>query len=282
MKGSRRLGRTILRYHGGKFRVSEWIVSHFPAHRVYCEPFMGAASVLMCKAPAPHAEIINDLDSHIVSFFRVLRDPAQCRELERRLRLTPFARAEFDGAYQPTEDPVEAARRLVIKSFMGFGSAGLLNRVQTGFRSKTHNSRHSAAHDWATYPDQLALFCARLQGVTIECRPALDVIRQCDGADTLTYADPPYVHSTRSIQHGSCRYRHEMTDDEHRGLAAVLHGCKGLVAVSGYDCPLYAELYGDWQRFSLITQADGARERTECLWLSPRTAARVQMRLPLE
>lgn len=28
----------VLKYPGAKWRISEWIISHFPEHKVYCEP----------------------------------------------------------------------------------------------------------------------------------------------------------------------------------------------------------------------------------------------------
>ncbi len=68
--------RPALRYHGGKWRLAPWIISHFPPHLVYCEPYGGAASVLIQK-PRSHGEIYNDLDGEIVNVFRVLRDPDQ-------------------------------------------------------------------------------------------------------------------------------------------------------------------------------------------------------------
>src|SRR5690606_19105648 len=118
--------RPVLRWHGGKWLLAPWIIEHFPAHRVYVEPFGGAGSVLMRK-PRTYAEIWNDLDGEVVNIFRVLRSPDANRLVD-ALRLTPFSRQEFTGAYEPSSDPVERARRLVIRSFMGFGSNGH-NRV---------------------------------------------------------------------------------------------------------------------------------------------------------
>src|SRR5581483_7877961 len=104
-------------------RLAEWIISHFPPHRVYVEPFGGAASVLMCK-PRSFAEIYNDRWSVVVNVFRVLRDPDTAAALERRLRLTPFAREEFEAPWPSDDaDPIERARRSILRSFAGFASA---------------------------------------------------------------------------------------------------------------------------------------------------------------
>src|SRR5690606_30121855 len=119
-------------------------------------------------------------------------------------------------------------------------------------------------------------FVERLQGVVIENRDALEVIRSHDRHDTLHYIDPPYPLATRDA---GTDYRHEMTDDDHRELAAVLRSAKGMVMISGYPCDLYdRELYPDWHRVERQALADGARRRTEVLWISPRTVQKQEQR----
>jgi len=262
--------RPVLRYHGGKWRLAEWVISHFPQHDVYVEPFGGAGSVMMRKPRALKGELINDLDGEVVSLFRVLRDPAQARELERLLRLTPYARSEYESAYTAAADPIEQARRTLLKSFAGFGSDGLTATWVTGFRDNLTRGRGIPATDWANYPDAIEAMTARLRGVVIENRPAAEIIKKHDARPTLFYCDPPYPHSTRKgYVKRKHSYRFEMSDDEHRELAGMLRGVKGMVVLSGYDCPLYAELFGDWHRVECSARADGAGERTECLWLNP-------------
>lgn len=268
--------RPVLRWHGGKWLLAPWIISHFPKHRVYVEPFGGAGSVLMRKDRA-YAEIWNDLDGEVVNLFRVLRSP-DADELVRQLRLTPFSRAEFSGAYQPAADPIERARNLVIRSFMGFGSNGH-NRL-TGFRANSNRSGTTPAHDWVNYPDALELVIRRLQGVTVENKDAKEVMAQHDGPGTLHYVDPPYVIETRSD--AGADYAHEMDGDDHAELLIFLRGLSGMVVLSGYPCDAYDDALTGWTRVEREALADGAAKRTEVLWINPAcTKAHDAERMPL-
>jgi DNA adenine methylase len=267
------LTRPMIRYHGGKWKLAPWIISHFPAHRVFVEPFGGGGSVLLRK-PRSYAEIYNDLDSEVVNLFRVVRERG--RELRHALELTPFARDEFVEAWMPSENSLEQARRTVVRAYMGFGSAavtlmranpkpGRRGLARTGFRANSNRSGTTPAHDWANYPNALDAIIERLRGVVIENRNALDLMPQHDGDQTLFYVDPPYVAETRD-KGGD--YRHELTNADHESLADVLHALRGAVVLSGYDCPLYSALYTDWHRVERVAFADGARLRIECLWLN--------------
>lgn len=271
--------RPVLRYHGGKWRLAPWIIAHFPPHRIYVEAFGGAASVLLRKRRC-YAEIYNDLDGDVVNLFRVLRSE-RAGELVGQLRLTPFARAEFEASYRDADDPVERARRLIVRAFQGFGSDGHNAGARTGFRASSQRSHTTAAHDWAAYPAALETVIARLRGTVIECRDAGEVMAQHDRPEVLHYADPPYLPETRSDKSRKAggkyhAYVHEMSQDDHRALAERLHGLAGMVVLSGYASALYdGELYADWRRVERAALADGARARTEVLWINPACWARI-------
>ncbi len=270
--------RPLVRYHGGKWRVAPWIISHFPRHRVYVEPFGGGASVLLRKERV-HAEVINDLDDEIVNMYRVLRDPKRAQQLIDALRLTPFARTEFKSTYRSrASSPVERARRLIARSFMGFGSASTHREHVTGFRASSSRSGTTPARDWANYPDALPLLVERLAGVIVEHRDAIHVIQHHDALDTLHYCDPPYVIAARSFKRRATGqvYKHEYTDADHRRLSEALHAARGMVILSGYACRLYdVELYPDWHRVETQARADGAKPRTEVLWMNAAAASRL-------
>lgn len=279
--------RPVLRYHGGKFRLRKWIISHFPEHRVYVEPFGGGGSVLMGK-PRAAFELYNDLDADIVNLFRVLRSP-RAGELREQLRLTPFSRREFFATYDETpDDVVERARRTVVRGLMGYGTTSR-RKNRTGFRAKCARpqrgggiSGSTGVGDWRTYPDAIATFAERLRGVVIEERDAFEVIAQHDGPDTLFYVDPPYPISTRTsirseFERGRA-YAHDLTDDDHRRLASVLCRVQGAVVLSGYPCEMYDdELYSAWERHEKATMADRQAKRMEVLWVK---AAGVTMPAP--
>lgn len=269
--------RPALRWHGGKWRLAPWIISHFPPHRVYIEPFGGAGSVLLRK-PRVHAEVYNDLDGEVVNLFRVLRDRRMAAELQRLLRLTPYSRVEYKSAYRkppPQSQMVERARLLSIRSWMGHGSNSHNLEYQGGFRQRFDKSGTTPSHDWAHFPDCLDALVERLQGVVIENRDAAELMQTQDSPQTLHYCDPPYVHSTRSGKRQR-DYTFEMTDAQHEALADVLHGLKGMVVLSGYHSQLYDRLYKGWATVEKATYGDKAVKRVEVLWLNQAAACRQQ------
>jgi DNA adenine methylase len=270
------IARPPLRYHGGKFRLAGWITAFFPVHRVYVEPFGGAAGVLLQK-PRSAVEVYNDMDQDIVNFFAVLRDPDKCVQLLHALALTPYARDEFEAAYQPTDDPVEQARRTAIRAHMGFGSAGA-TKGRTGWRMSSAPASPDTTRLWVSYPDVLASVAQRLQGVFIENRPALQVMQQHDHRDTLHFVDPPYLSQTRD-RAGTPYYRHEMSDEEHVQLLVALKALRGMVVLCGYPSEMFDTHLTGWTRHtkdSRIAGNRGTKMRQEVVWLNPACQAALQ------
>lgn len=250
-------------YYGGKTRLAPWIVRMLPAHKIYVEPFAGSLSVLLAKSRSK-VEIVNDLDGWLVTFWRVLRDRGA--ELERACALTPYAREEYASALDEDLDELERARLFWARITMSFNAVP----GHSGWRVSTVQNGDVVT----TQLTQLRRFqavAARLRSVAIENRPAVDLVRSLVKTDALIYADPPYVHDTRTD--GGSRYtayRHEMSDDDHRELAAVLRAHPGPVVLSGYACELYAELYDGWWTMGRQQRkwsgTDGSIVTRETLW----------------
>jgi DNA adenine methylase len=270
--------RPVLRYLGGKWRLAPWIIGHFPKHRIYVEPFGGAASVFLQK-PAAYNEVYNDLDDELVNLFEVLRSPAG-PELIRQVNLTPYSRTEYLRAHRLTEEPIERARRLIIRSQMGHGNnATQLDRPK-GFRSDGNKGKTRVAGEWAEFPAVLEAVVARFKPVSIEHRPAADLIDYWRSPDALLYLDPPYVPDTRSTKarHGDGyhTYGHEMSVDDHLALLEQVQGHEAMIAISGYPSTLYDNALRGWSRRVGKARAYRNKPATEILWLNPRLVAELE------
>jgi DNA adenine methylase len=256
-------------WYGGKFSHLSWLLPLLPKTQHYCEPFAGSAAALLNREPAP-AETYNDLDGEVVNFFRVLRD--QKEALLEAIGLTPFSREEFERAFSQTNEQLsdlERARRFFICA----------RQVRTGLAQKASAGRWAhclltsraemagAVSRWLGSVEDLSEIAQRLLRVQIEHGPAIEVIERYDSTETLFYCDPPYPHDSRG---DSNAYAYEMTDNEHRKLANVLHNVKGKVALSSYHCNLMHDLYADWRYIEGPLKACHSvkTSRTEVLWMN--------------
>ena len=67
--------KAVLKYPGSKWSLAKWIISHFPEHHSYLEPFFGSGAVLFNK-PRSNIETVNDLDGNVVNLFEwIKKDP---------------------------------------------------------------------------------------------------------------------------------------------------------------------------------------------------------------
>lgn len=252
-------------YFGGKSILAPKIAAMLPAHGHYVEPYCGSLAVLLAKQRAG-METVNDLDGALVTFWRVLRErPA---DLARVCALTPHSLAEFRDAadVDAPADDLEVARRIWVR--LTQGRAGTL--CSTGWRHfvEPSGSAYGMPDYLSGYVARMAAAAERLHHVSLECRPALELVEWYGRSpDVLLYVDPPYLRSTRT----SGAYRHEMTEADHRDLAAALSKVKAAVVLSGYASELYdGELYPGWRRTEFRSgtgqNAETWGNRIEVIW----------------
>lgn len=260
--------RPPVKWHGGKYYLAKRIISLFPPHRIYLEPFGGSASVLLNKAPA-EVEAYNDLDLKITRLFRILQNNG--REFVERVQFIPYSEYEFENSEQYPEGSSDLDKAICdfIRWRQSFGGRGKT------WSYTTKRARGGMAGDvnaWWTAIEQLPQIIDRLRRVQILSQPAIKAIRRFDHPEALIYCDPPYVHETRAPNSRDV-YGIEMTEKEHHELGEVLNTCVSKVIISGYPSVLYEEIFSSWRReeFDIANHAAGGRKKArkrEVLWMN--------------
>ena len=111
--------KSILKYPGSKWNLAKWIISFFPEHHSYLEPYFGSGAVLFNK-PRSNIETINDLDDNVVNLFRWMKDDPE--KLAHEIYFTPYSRQVYDNAFSSEpENSLQKAVNFYIKLNMGHG-----------------------------------------------------------------------------------------------------------------------------------------------------------------
>lgn len=252
-------------YYGGKWLIADWIISYFPPHYRYVELCGGAASVLLKKPPSK-IETYNDVERNVVTFFRVLRDSPDA--LIEKLELTPTARDEFFDCLQIVHNvhaDVSDLERARAFYFVSESAITGISCDNPGMGFNRNSNRDRTRQFYRKLPN-LYRMAARLRGVQIESRDALELAQMCNSRETLLYFDPPYLAETR-VQ--SERYLCEVDADFHIRAAEVLRAHTGTVVISGYNSALYDDLYAGWRKVEKRTTMSSGSPAVEVIWLSP-------------
>lgn len=259
--------KALIRYPGSKWALAGWIISHFPEgyeKTVYLEPFAGSGAVFFNKRPSV-VETINDLNSDIVNLFRVIRECPD--KLKRVLALTPYSREEYDRSFEPCEDPLEKARRYMVRTTQAIGAK---ENGKCGWRNHQCTKIGGTACKWAGVTEVVDAAASRLRGSTtnlvqIEHMDALRLIERYDSPDVLMYLDPPYVRSTRK---SGRLYRYEMDDGQHERLLALVTKSKAKIVMSGYSSEFYDDALKGWYRDVTISQTTSTKKAEEVIWMN--------------
>ena len=252
---------------GGKHYLTSWITQYIPEHVTYVEPFCGAGHLLFSKEFSP-VEILNDIDSHLIGFFELLRDDTKRSKLIQILdnmlysrRLWQDIRSRWKQGDLPTNYIERVSQWFYLNRTCFSG-----DQKRGGFAVPSTTGRNPAQSYYnAIY--FLEHIAKRLRGVTIECLGYADCIQRYDSETTLFYCDPPYLN-TEDYYGKGC-----FTLEDHCKLSELLHGIKGKVMVSHYSNELYDDLYKGWQRYkyqsfkgSYKSEGESKPKTQECLF----------------
>lgn len=223
--------KTPISYYGGKQTMLRHILPLIPQDaNTYCEPFFGGGAVFFAKEPHP-VEIVNDLNSELINFFRVLQ--LQYDKLYKKIISTPHSRDLHRDAHTIYNnahlfDEVERAWALWVLTNQGFGSSigrgwAYGNKTNT-CEKKVMNSRNRMCEAYKQ----------RLNTVQIECNDALKVIRHRDTKDSFFYCDPPYFNS-------NCSHYDGYTEKDFINLLDTLASIEGKFLLSSYPSPILSD-----------------------------------------
>ena len=221
----------IITRMGGKFYIRKWIISKFPPHHTYVEPFGGAAYVLLCKAPSK-VEVYNDIDGNLVNLFEQARTHTD--ELIEYLESFPYSRKihdtwldEWKLGMKGNNDIERAARFFYISNssvngrFSTFSTSALKNNAKS-FYGKLNNIRD---------------FANRMRNVVIENLDFEKCIKAYDTENTLFYIDPPFYNTDY--------YFVNFSHEDHVRLYETIKDIKGKFILSYYPHSIIMEMYGN-------------------------------------
>jgi DNA adenine methylase len=175
-------------YIGGKRNLAKRIVERIEAipHTTYAEPFVGMAGVFLRRNLAAPAEVVNDANRDVATFFRILQRHYVAFMEMMRFQIT--TRAEFErlsGTDPETLTDLERSARFLYLQKTAFGG-------KVAARTFGVSPGNPGRFDITKLGPMLDALHSRLAGVVIECLPFADFIRRYDRPETLFYLDPPY------------------------------------------------------------------------------------------
>jgi DNA adenine methylase len=233
--------RPVAGYIGGKKQLSRLLADRIAAveHTTYAEAFVGMGGVFFKRHTAPKAEVINDLNRDVATFFRVLQRHYQALMDMLKWQLT--SRAEFErlaGQDPDTLTDLERAARFLYLQRLSFGG-------KVASRSFGIDTRGPARFDITKLVTLLEAAHERLAGVWIECLSWEAFIERWDRPGTLFFLDPPYWGSEHYYGRGL------FSKGDFERLAGVLKGLRGRFILTLNDVPEVRQLF-EWANIESV------------------------------
>lgn len=228
----------LLTYYGGKQKMCSDIINLIPGHSLYCEPFCGGAAVFFAKQPSK-VEVLNDTNSELINFYRVVQNDFVSIEKEVRIslhsrRLHKDAQVIYNNPHMFSDvKRAWAVWVLAAQSFSAILDGSWGYDVKKGTTSLRIKNKREA------FTEELAI---RLQNVQIECTDALRIINSRDSKDSFFYCDPPYFNS-------DCGHYDGYSPDDFESLLKALSRIEGKFMLSSYPSDMLSR-YTDMNKWN--------------------------------
>lgn len=216
-------------YIGGKSKLSETIIKMMPGHEAYCEVFAGAAWVFFGKERSKY-EVINDLDSDLVCFYRVLQHHLE--EFLKQFKWVLSSREWFeDFKRQQVAGGLTDIQRAARYYYLQRHCFGGRVKGRTFGSGPLRRPRINLLR----IEEELSEVHLRLARVTVENLPWHEFVERYDRGQTLFYLDPPYFKAPY--------YEHNLELKDYQEMGHLLADISSKFILSINDLPEMREAF---------------------------------------
>jgi DNA adenine methylase len=237
---------------GGKSLLTKKIIPKIPSHKCYCEVFAGAAWLLFRKEES-EVEIINDINTDLVTLYRVIK--LHLVEFIRYINWILVARDEFDRFKKENPETLTDIQKAVRFYFL----------LKTGYAARLEKPSFNIAAsskprlNLLRIEEELSAVYLRLSRVYIENKPYETIIPRFDRPDTFFYVDPPYYDYEDYYGKGI------FSKDDFTKLRDILSKINGKFIMSINDAAEIRDLYQEFKIETVKTSytAAGANKKKQ-------------------
>ena len=169
---------------GSKAKYAKSLISLFPEHSIYVEPFVGSGAVFFRKEPS-EKEVINDLDKELIQDYkRILKAPV------------------YGPSVYPLMTSLEGTKTFMKKKHSKLADKLVFSIIRrcNGFGSKTIDPEKAdyqvySGRSHETKLKKIDFFKERLRHASILNQSYEQVFKKYDSSKTFFFMDPPYEMS---------------------------------------------------------------------------------------
>ena len=199
---------------GAKSALREWLVSVFPEHHTYVEPFTGSMKVLLWKKKRSRIEIVNDADKYLINFWRYVQFYPE--ELAAEINSHPTSEYLFRHWHANIDSMSKFMQAVAFYYMARMSFNGIIKPTGQAYASSPHATPNPSVKVQDLLDHQ-----QRLSGVDLRDRTFDLIIKVCNkpvSGGVFFYLDPPYW---KTYFYGTPKEKLEFGWDEHVKLAEL-------------------------------------------------------------